>query len=191
MDGVWSARKKAGWLLLTTALSSVVALEVTGHMPFHNNMPPVPPAPLLSEQPVMRPLRPPVLENIGDMLERPLFVMSRRPTVVPDVDVSDQVRRGRASDTLKLVGTVVTEKTRLALFHHDERGTLRRQQGQDIDGWRIAYIDQVRVRMRRGNEEEWLALHKRPAPQTKTSQPFDLSDATSAGGAAATQHSID
>ena len=184
MDGVWGAKTKAGWLLLTTALSTVAALEVTGHMPFHHSMPPMPPARSLSEQPVMRQLRPPVLEDIDDMLDRPLFVMSRRPTMASNVEASDQTQRGQASDTLKLVGTVLTEKTRLALFRHHERGTLRRQQGQDIEGWKIDHIDQGRVQLRRGSEEEWLALHK-------TSQPLVLSDVASTSESAMIQRSID
>ena len=191
MDGGWSLRIKAGWLLLTTALSGVVALEVTGHMPLHLAMPPAPAARAPDERQVLQPLQPPALEAIDDMLDRPLFVMSRRPAAAPDRNPSEEVRQGKLSDVLQLIGTIHTEINRLALFRHHERGMVRRRLGEEIDGWLVARIDQRRVHLWRGDESEWLTLSKPPSMQTSASEPLAFKELASASDTDQRPGSID
>lgn len=178
----------AGWLLLAAALSSVIALEVTGHMPLEVRRSKAPPP---QEGLILMQLQPQGLDDIEDMLDRPLFHISRRPPPSPDVDRTQRTGPVRASDVLKLVGTFHANKGAVALFSHGERGMLRKRQGQKVEGWQVDRIDRQRVLLTRGGESEWLALTKPPSKPAATAQLLAFKETPSAADAAPSPRSID
>lgn len=191
MDGVTDSKMTAGWLLLAAALSSVIALEVTGHMPLHARTSMAPPAQLPEEGPILRRVQPMVLDDIDDMLDRPLFHLSRRPPPPPDVDRTQRAGPAPASQLLKLVGTFHAGNGTVALFSHRERGMLRKRQGQEIEGWQVDRIERERVLLTRGGESEWLALIKPPSKPVATAQLLALKETSSAADTLSNPRSID
>ena len=132
-----------------------------------------------------------VLDEIDDMLDRPLFHISRRPAPPQDVDQARRTGPIPASQVLKLVGTFHANNTAVALFRHRESGMLRKRQGQAIEGWQVDRIDRGRVLLTRGSESEWLALTKPPSQPLATAQILAFKETSSAADTAPTPRTID
>jgi hypothetical protein len=108
----------------------------------------------------------PDLEEFSEMINRPLFVEARRP---PEVgEGSAQERMVQTPLTLKLMGVVFTPKDRTALLV-DAKGKYKRaRKNTVVDGWTLVEIEQDKVTLAQGEEQQELKLLK---PKPKTAAP--------------------
>ena len=96
------------------------------------------------------------LITFSAVLDRPVFSRSRRP---PAVDVA--VVSSKVSNVLDLTlkGIIYSEGERIALFApKDSKDVLRLTEGSSYQGWELFVVEPSRVRFRRGDREEALAL---------------------------------
>jgi hypothetical protein len=191
MGGATGSGMTAGWLLLAAALSGVIALEVTGHVPLHARASTAPKLKSPEQGPVLRQLQPVVLDEIDDMIDRPLFHLSRRPLLPPDVEHTERPEPVSGLPLLTLVGTFHAKNGAVALFSHREHGMLRKRQGQAIEGWQVDRIDQGRVLLIRGLEREWLGLTKPTSEPATAAQILALQETSAAATSVPSSGSID
>ena len=107
----------------------------------------------------------PDLEEYSEMINRPLFVEARRP---PEVgEASTQEKMLQTPLTLKLMGVVFTPKDKTALLV-DAKGKYKRaRKNTVVDGWKLVEIEQDKVTLAQGEEQQELKLLK-PKPKTAT-----------------------
>jgi general secretion pathway protein N len=89
----------------------------------------------------------PPLRGYTEVLERPLFSETRRPSVdSPAAPVDPR------SSAFNLVGTIITSHEHRALIEHGQPPKLERvAEGQDIDGWSVESIRPDRVILTRAD----------------------------------------
>ena len=89
-----------------------------------------------------------------EMVERPLFTVTRRPPEVPPEQTAQAPVPPARTPDWKLVGTVVTEGQNHALFW-DQKGRrfVRVAPGDTMDGWEVAQIDKDQVLVRQKEKE--------------------------------------
>jgi hypothetical protein len=107
------------------------------------------------------------IENYRVIVERPLFMMTRRPSGPGDAQLADS-----AHFMLTLTGIIVEGGERQAVFRHQEqRRPLRLSVGMSRQGWELQNIADDHVVFRRGAQSLRLALdYGRPSP-TAPEQP--------------------
>jgi hypothetical protein len=118
-----------------------------------------PGAPLLdlAERPALP--RPPASDAQGLIAARPLFSEGRRPYVPPPVPVEEVAPAPiQPSLPLELAGTFLTETDRAALLLVSGESPTWLRKGQLIDGWRIEAIEQDRVQLSKGDQQQVLQL---------------------------------
>ena len=110
-------------------------------------VPELPPLPEFSMAPLI---------TFSAVLDRPVFSRSRRP---PAVDVAvDSPKVSNVLD-LTLKGVIYSEGERIALFApKGSKDVLRLVEGSSYQGWELFVVEPSRVRFRRGDREEALAL---------------------------------
>jgi len=101
------------------------------------------------------------IENYRVIVERPLFMMTRRPSGPGDAQLADS-----AHFMLTLTGIIVEGGERQAVFRHQEqRRPLRLSVGMSRQGWKLQNIADDHVVFRRGAQSLRLALdYGRPSP---------------------------
>lgn len=167
------------WLAVSAVLAGIVALEISENVPL---------APTVTAAPVETVLAEPVdldfsvmaalsSDLLDDIVERPLFSTSRRP-FEPVIEEQPQVVSAPNWQlSLQLVGTMLSDSSKIVLLKHPANGLLRLRQGQVVEGWEIGEIGNNLVELRRGDEVAWLRLRADlllPAgqgPKTSNHQP--------------------
>jgi hypothetical protein len=96
------------------------------------------------------------LITFSAVLDRPVFSRSRRPPAVEVAAISLKI--SNVLD-LTLKGVIYSEGERIALFApKDSKDVLRLAEGSSYQGWELFLVEPSRVRFRRGDREEALAL---------------------------------
>ena len=99
----------------------------------------------------------PPLASFAEVVERPLFSSSRRPTATETQQHVDQPL------SASLAGIVISaSSSSIIVAHGDPPSLTRLKQGDELDGWSISAIEPNRVLFRRGSEEQQLKLHDAP-----------------------------
>lgn len=99
----------------------------------------------------------PPLASFAEVVERPLFSSSRRPTATETQQHVDQPL------SASLAGIVISAlSSSIIVAHGDPPSLMRLKQGDELDGWSISAIEPNRVLFRRGSEEQQLKLHDAP-----------------------------
>jgi hypothetical protein len=112
----------------------------------------------------------PPIRAYTEVLERPLFSETRRPSVdSPAAPVDPR------SSAFNLVGTIISANERHALIEHGQPPHLERvSEGQDIDGWAVESIRNDRVILTRAEAKLEVKVKDEPgppAPQTPQRRP--------------------
>ncbi len=110
------------------------------------------------------------LESYDEMLERPLFIKTRRPIEGDDmVETLDQIQ-GEIKD-LELQGIYSVNGEMTVLFNKKGvgRNYLKRTSGQDVAGWQIKEIQNDRVVLESKGKEQTVMLRK-PKPKVQKPQ---------------------
>jgi hypothetical protein len=149
------------WLGLSVLLAGGVALEISENAPL---------APIVTAAPIEEVALGPVDSDpaviaslspllVDDIALRPLFAASRRPFEPLIVEAQPAAATVQERDIrLELVGTMLSESSRIALFNHPDQGLLRLRRGQTVEGWTISAVGDEAVELKRGGEVEWLRL---------------------------------
>lgn len=150
------------WLTAAAALAGVIMLQVNSDISLALPVTAAPAeAPLDEEARTTDAIAGTLTADILDVIvERPIFSWSRRPYLPPEDDVVMETTPEVRELSVKLAGTMLAGKSRLALFTHPSRGLLRLRQGQDVDGWRIEDIREDEVRLQLGDKVTLLRLRK-------------------------------
>jgi general secretion pathway protein N len=99
----------------------------------------------------------PPLASFAEVIERPLFSSSRRPTATETQQHVDQPL------SASLAGIVISASSSSVIVAHGDPPLLTRlKQGDELDGWSVSSIEPNRVLFRRGGEERQLKLHDGP-----------------------------
>ena len=107
------------------------------------------------------------IENYRVIVERPLFMMTRRPSGPGEAQLADS-----ALLMLTLTGIIVEGGERQAVFRHQEqRRPLRLSAGMSQQGWKLQDIADDHVVFRRGAQSLRLALDYGRPPPTAPAQP--------------------
>jgi hypothetical protein len=112
----------------------------------------------------------PPVRAYTEVLERPLFSETRRPSVdSPTAPVDPR------SSAFNLVGTIISAHERRALIEHGQPPHLERlSEGQDIDGWSVESIRTDRVILTRADARLEVKVKDAPgapAPQNPQRRP--------------------
>jgi hypothetical protein len=146
------------WLTVCAGLAAIVAYQLSASFPLAPTVTAAPPsAPTLELAEPPAPLRQPDKAAVDQIAARPLFSESRRPYVPPSAAVEATEPIGPGSH-LELAGTFLTDTDQAALLLLSGRTPEWLRKGQLIDGWEIETIEQDRVRLRNGEQEQVLQL---------------------------------
>jgi len=105
----------------------------------------------------------PPLDDLGDIVARPLFNVSRRPIVVEKVKQEEKP----ADLNVLLSGIVIGQTQQIAhLRSATDKQTHALSVGETIDGWKVQSIFPDRVVLRSGGREETLYMQKSGAGNT-------------------------
>jgi general secretion pathway protein N len=108
----------------------------------------------------------PPLASFAEVIERPLFSSSRRPTATETQQHVDQPL------SASLAGIVISASSSSVIVAHGDPPMLTRlKQGDDLDGWSVSSIEPNRVLFRRGNEEQQLKPHDAPGQGAGETRP--------------------
>lgn len=149
-----------GWLVAAAGLTGIIVLELSDEIPLAPTVTAAAidistdnaesPDDLLVEQLSS--------DNLDNIVNRPLFSVSRRPFVPVIDDEPSMIQDQPGEMSLELVGTMLTGETHLALLRHSNDGLLKLRLGQEVEGWLIDRIDQNRVRLQKDDKVEWLTI---------------------------------
>ncbi len=101
------------------------------------------------------------LESYDALIQRPVFIASRRPVVAPDI------RSGGAGEVLLLdrypvVGVIIAGAQRLVLIRKAAGDTVSRiEQGTDLDGWTLTEVSQARLVLEKAGSRKAVSLQNR------------------------------
>lgn len=105
----------------------------------------------------------PPLDAYSEIVERPLFISSRRPPEEPEV--VEQKQPGEVSFTL--LGVAVTPERNLALLQIDGAGKVARMEvGEEVNGWQLeaVHADGIVLRKNETIKNVPLVRKSKPAP---------------------------
>ena len=159
-------RHRAGTPLLLAALSCALGgliffeIEAPVLEPMANaavQAGPVTPTPPAEEQSFAMP----PLSEYAEVLARPVFSESRRPSTKREV-VTEETQ----SLSIRLVGIVVSANARHALIEHGEPQRLERiAPGQEVEGWKVEAINADRLILQRGDSRIEIKEKDTASPQ--------------------------
>jgi len=111
----------------------------------------------------------PALETYGEMVDRPLFLQSRRPPAEDEPEAAPAApAEPKTPLNAKLMGVVLTPTGKIALLV-DEKGKYKRgRRNTVVDGWKLLEIKEDRVTLEQAGEHKDLLLLK---PKPKTNAP--------------------
>ncbi len=147
-----------GWLTFQHNQDATIAADETEPAPPKTaSVDPLPPEPTFSMPPI---------GNFSEIVERPIFIQSRR---APTEEASVIAEPERSPLDVVLVGVVVTSQERLALVRPVNGGDVSRlAEGDKIKGWNLITIQPDQVTFQRDEVETSLELQfEAPAPRPK------------------------
>jgi general secretion pathway protein N len=96
------------------------------------------------------------INRYDEILERPLFLATRRP---PEVQPETTQKQSDSGEGLRLLGVVLTPQQTVALLQVDSNGkTARLKVGEKFEGWQLESVSASKVALRRGEEMKNLPL---------------------------------
>lgn len=107
---------------------------------------------------------PPLEPTYAAMLERPLFVPTRRPPPPPPpvVPPKPAMRKGQ----FLLVGVILTKDKKIAFLREIANGKmLRVEEGKEINGIRVASMEKEKIVLKQWDDQEELVLKIQPMPK--------------------------
>jgi hypothetical protein len=148
------------WLTVCAGLAAVVAYQLFNSFPLAPTVtaaPPGAPALEVADRPALP--RSPREDAVQEIVARPLLSADRRPYVPPPASVEAAAPAPtHPSLPLELAGTFLTASHQAALVLVSGGAPEWLRKGQQIDGWRIEVIEQDRVQLRKGDQEQVLRL---------------------------------
>ncbi len=97
----------------------------------------------------------PALESYAEMVDRPLFLQSRRPpTEEEEEEAPPAPAEPKTPLNAKLMGVILTPGAKVALLV-DEKGKYKRaRKNTVIDGWKLVEIKDDRVTLEQAGEQK-------------------------------------
>jgi general secretion pathway protein N len=146
--------------LVCAALTTIVAVELSGGLPLAPQVTAAAPSVELGPEPALATFEPPPPQRFDEISARPLFAASRRPyepPVEPEADAPPPVEVPPTA--LQLIGVVLAEQDRSALVRPEggDRAIWVRE-GDRLEGWVIEEITRDRVQLQRDDLMETIAL---------------------------------
>ena len=165
-----------GWWLLNAVLVVVLVAQILLGLFFHETLVEdahqAPEPDRLLAQPTDFGLPP--LTQYRAIVERPLFIASRRPNRARPVETSTP--RPSAAPQLKkyqLTAVIITGDQRLAIIQNKRtRSMLRLRVGDELESWRVEAISADTVRLRYGSESRVLVLRRQSDKPSRSSSAF-------------------
>ena len=151
---------------LCAILGAIVYLEIA-HGPFNRSSVSLTPPgeDIALAEPSRAAASLPPLENFSEIVDRPLFIPSRRPIQADDGAVSGS---GVTRNQFILVGVVIAAEERMAVMQRRAaRDILRVVEGQQIDGWTVESITPEGVRLRHDDLIEEITLRETTGPAVR------------------------
>ncbi len=119
---------------------------------------PVPVDPGIAAQELYDFHMPAPIEAYQDILDRPVFVATRRMAAFP-APVPRQTNEVLLLDRYPVVGVVVAGEQRLVLIRRAAGDTVSRiEQGADLDGWTLTEVSRARLVMEKAGERKEISL---------------------------------
>lgn len=160
---------------LTTVLG-LVCLLLTAVLAIELLFPPE--LPVIPEQPSQTPRLPsslkkddfslPPLTQYREIIERPLFLQSRRPVPGTGSETSPLAAKETHLNQYTLTAVIIAPDKRLALIRsttQKEKKTWRLEEGQDFQGWKLQEIGDESAKFQQGNQESQELHLQRKTPQ--------------------------
>ncbi len=151
---------------LCAILSAIVYVEIA-HGPFNRSSVSLTPpgGDIALAEPSRAAASLPPLENFSEIVDRPLFIPSRRPIQADDGAVAGS---GVTRNQFILVGVVIAAEERMAVMQRRAaRDILRVVEGQQIDGWTVESITPEGVRLRHDDLIEEITLRETTGPAVR------------------------
>jgi hypothetical protein len=175
-------------LLLSALLAGILAFEIM-YGPFMPEGPPASSA--LAEKPVESlrgaPVEKPAISTFAEIVERPLFTLSRRPAPKKDTKVAEAAPK---PETFELIGVIISPGGHMALLRTLATSEIvRAVEGQNVGGWEVRSIKPTQVVLQQGDDREVIKINdatatpaaKNPAAPNATVSP--LATGSEASGA--------
>ncbi len=135
----------------------------------------------------------PSLDDFSEIVERPLFLDTRRPP--EPTEEPPKVRPGVKRNLFALRGVIITAADRVALIEHlRSRELIRASEGQIIYDWRVHSILRDRVILRQAGATEEIKLEDSPesrGPKRRKRKKRAEKSAESAESAESTEESTE
>ena len=129
------------------------------------------PEPVL-DQAATENFRLPALLQFTEIVDRPLFLESRRPPPKVKHEAPQQVIPEQEQLEYVLTGVMTTGERPLAFFKPTAQGkTQRLKQGESLDGWLVKAIEERRVILARGSLSQVLTLQKLTSHRPRAAVP--------------------
>ena len=148
---------------LTIAIAAAGALVLEWRRPPHWPLPSAvkPPDPVTV--PPLQPFRPSPLSRYTEIVDRPVFIDTRRPE---EEDLAAPPPPPNPDRPLNLIGVVLIPQAAAALLRPEEPNAkvLRIPQGGMVDDWRLETVQADKVVLRKGREARELILIRPPSP---------------------------
>jgi general secretion pathway protein N len=149
---------------LSALLTGILAWEMLAGLPFLTPEAPAPstdvkkPAVIASEAPPEKP----AISTFAEVVNRPLFTPSRRPTP-PKADTNVAAPK---AETFDLIGVIISPGSRMALLRTLATSeVMRAVEGQNVGGWEVRSIKPTQVVLQRGGDSEVLKITDAVIPQ--------------------------
>jgi hypothetical protein len=120
------------------------------------------------------------LEKYREIVDRPLFHVSRRPTLQDAEDTATAAATELRN--LTLIGVLISPETKLAIFRDKGPQPLRLEAGANVGKWSLVEVRGDGVTLRRGGETYVIPLHKGESAQWSSSDGTQPAAAPPSGG---------
>jgi len=150
---------------LSAALAGVLTWEMLAGLPFLT--PEAPPPSIEVKKPAVIPTKAlpekPAISTYAEVINRPLFTPSRRPTP-PKADTNVAAPK---AETFDLIGVIISPGSRMALLRTLATSeVMRAVEGQNVGGWEVRSIKPTQVVLQRGAASEVLKITDVVIPNT-------------------------
>jgi len=145
-------------LRLSALLAGIMAFEIM----FGPFMPERPPASSArAEKPVESlsntPLQNPAISTFAEIVERPLFIQSRRPAPKKDTKVAEAAAK---PETFELIGVIISPAGHMALLRTLATSAIVRAiEGQTVGGWEVRTIKPTQIILQQGDDSQVLKIN--------------------------------
>src|SRR5918992_1995543 len=108
----------------------------------------------------------PSLSQFQAIIERPLFLQSRRPVPSATTETSPTVSKETRLNQYSLTAVVIVPDKRLALLRSTTDKKIHKiEEGQDLQGWKLKEIKDDSALFQQVNESQELRLQRKTPPQ--------------------------